>query len=119
MAINVHEYLEGLPPAQKASLERLRAIVTGVATDATETISYGMPTYKWQGKTLVHFAAFKNHCSLFPASGNVFEAFDDDLADFKTSKGTIQFAPEHELPEALVRKILEVRMKEIEAAPKK
>lgn len=71
-----------------------------------------MPTFKWRGKTVAHFAAFKNHCSLFPASGTVFETFREELAPFKTSKGTVQFTPDDPLPESLVKKILEVRMKD-------
>ena len=110
---DVDAYLEGVPEAQRTALEKLRRIITDVVPGATETISYGMPTFKYHGKTVAHFAAFKNHCSLFPASGTVFEKLENELKSFRTSKGTVQFTPDNELPESLVRKILEIRVNEV------
>ncbi|MGI8407063.1 MAG: iron chaperone [Actinomycetota bacterium] len=114
MAQDVEAYLEGVTEAQRTALEKLRRIITDVVPDATETIRYGMPTFKYHGKTVAHFAAFKNHCSLFPASGTVFEKLEGELKSFRTSKGTVQFTPDNELPESLVRKILQVRISEID-----
>jgi uncharacterized protein YdhG (YjbR/CyaY superfamily) len=60
----------------------------------------------------VSFAAFKNHCSLFGMSATLFDALGDELAGYRTSKGTIRFTPEKPLPEALVRRIVEARLAE-------
>jgi uncharacterized protein YdhG (YjbR/CyaY superfamily) len=77
------------------------------ASDATEYISYGMPGYKQNGY-LLGFAAFKNHCSLFP--GGTALDYADRLNDFRISKGTIQFTPDKPIPESLVREIVRARI---------
>lgn len=105
---SVDEYLAGIPSeAARASLVRLREIIREEVPNAQETISYGIPSYKLNGY-LVGFAAFKNHCSFFP--GHTVANFADRLTGFKTSAGTIQFRPDHPLPEPLVREILRARV---------
>ncbi len=74
-----------------------------------------MPTFKYRGRSLVAFAAFKKHCSLFPMSGAVIEKFKGELGGLHTSKGTLQFPQDKPLPAALVKKIIKARMAEIEA----
>ena len=107
-AATVDEYLAQVDWEKgRVALERLRAIVREEAPDAQECISYGMPGYKQNGY-LLGFAAFKNHCSLFP--GGTAEAFSEALSGFKTSKGTIQFTPEKPIPEPLVRRIVRARV---------
>ncbi|MCW5940845.1 MAG: DUF1801 domain-containing protein [Fimbriimonadaceae bacterium] len=114
----VDEYLAEVPSEDaRRTLERLRAIVRDEAPDAEETMSYGMPAYTQNGP-VVYFAAFKNHCSLFP--GTTTEEFADALAGYKTSKGTIQFTPDRPLPEDLVRTIVRRRLEvNAEAAAKR
>jgi uncharacterized protein YdhG (YjbR/CyaY superfamily) len=109
---SVEEYLAAVPEPFRTALRSLRAIIRDAAPDATEQISYGMPSYKL-GRPLVSFAAFKNHCSLFGMSGGLFDELDRELQGWRTSKGTIQFTPERPLPEALVRKIIAARRAEI------
>ncbi len=111
----IDEYLSRVPDEMRPALEALRRTIVSAAPDATETISYHMPTFKYHGKTLAHFAAFTKHCSLFPASGAVYEKFKKELERFHTSKGTLQFRPDHPIPAALVRKIVKARMREIDA----
>jgi uncharacterized protein YdhG (YjbR/CyaY superfamily) len=82
----------------------LRATVKAAAPDTTETISYQMPTFKYRGRALVGFAAFKNHCSLFPYSTKVFETYEEEIGSMRTSKGTIQFSSDRPIPAALVEK---------------
>lgn len=111
----VDEYLERIADDDKRSLlVRIRKIIRQTAPGAEESISYQMPSYKLNG-ILVYFAAFAHHCSLFPASTTVLDEFREELASFKTSKGTIQFTVDHPLPEALVRKIIKARLRENEA----
>jgi uncharacterized protein YdhG (YjbR/CyaY superfamily) len=104
----VDAYLASVPSDDfRSSLQRLREIIREEAPEAQEVISYGMPGYKYKGY-LVGWAAFKNHCSLFPG-GTALE-FADKLKDFKISKGTIQFTPDHPIPEPVVREIIRARI---------
>ena len=84
------------------------AIRSAAPPEATETISYGMPAFKYKG-VLVWFAAFSKHCSLFPTA-SVVEAFKNELKGFSTSKGTIQFPTDKPLPSALVKKLVRARV---------
>lgn len=112
---DVDEYLARLPEPQRKALERLRAQVLAAAPEASERISYGMPTFVHAGYALVHMAAFRDHCSFFPGSGGVTLALESELAAFETAKGTIRFAPQKPLPAALVKRIVRLRVKENEA----
>ncbi len=110
---DVDEYLAGVPEPGRSALSQLRATIRSVLpAEATETISYGMPAFKHK-KVLVWFAAFSNHCSLFPTP-SVVEAFKDELKDFSISKGTIQFSTDKPLPSALVKKLVKARLAQVE-----
>ncbi len=109
---SVEEYLAALPEASRAALEKLRKTIKAAAPEATETISYQMPAFKDRGRSLVYYAAFKDHYSLYPASKAVLEALGDELKPYFTGKGTIRFFPDEPLPAALVKKIVRVRIEE-------
>lgn len=109
----VDEYLAGLPSETRAALERLRAAIRAAAPDATEAISYRVPTFKHHGG-LVGFAGFESHCSFFVMSPEVMEAHAEELKPYDTAKATIRFAPDQPLPDALVRKLVKARIKENE-----
>ncbi len=109
----VEEYFAQIPNEDaRAELSRLREIIRDEIPDAKEVISYGMPMYQHFGM-VVGFAAFKKHCSLFP--GHTVADFEDQLKEYKLSKGTIQFDPKKPLPESLVRAIVRARYEENEA----
>jgi uncharacterized protein YdhG (YjbR/CyaY superfamily) len=91
-------------------LQELRRVVGEAASDAEEAISYQMPTFKLHGN-LVHFAAFKNHISLFPA-GVSLEPLEKRTAPYRTGKGTLQFPLDRPLPLSLVKRIVKLRVKE-------
>jgi uncharacterized protein YdhG (YjbR/CyaY superfamily) len=111
---NVDEYLTGVPEPARSTLNKVRAAIRSAAPrEATEAISYGMPTSKYKG-SLVAFGAFSNHCSLFPMSLAVMDAFKDELKGFYTSKGTIRFPVDKPLPAALVKKLVKARLAEKE-----
>jgi uncharacterized protein YdhG (YjbR/CyaY superfamily) len=112
---SVEAYLAALPEEQRAALEDLRATIRAAAPDATEVISYGMPAFKAHGRSLVGYAAFKDHCSLFPMNSALIARFADDLKPYSTSKGTIRFTVDRPLPKALVRKLVRARLAENEA----
>jgi len=114
-AATIDEYLAVVPEPARTTLEKMRAAIRSAVPEATEAISYGMPTFKYRGKGLVAIAAFKKHCSLFPMSGAVIEKFKDELEGFHTSKGTLQFPVEKPLSAALMKKIIKARIAEIEA----
>ncbi len=105
----VDDYLDAVEPdeAQQA-LRDLRKWIREAAPDATERISYGIPTFSQHGM-VASFAAFKNHCSLFP--GGVVGQFVDRLQGFELAKGTVRFQPDRPLPKRLVQDIVEARLK--------
>jgi uncharacterized protein YdhG (YjbR/CyaY superfamily) len=109
---SVEEYLAALPEAPRAALEKLRKTIKASAPEATETISYQMPAFKLNGRFLVSYAAFKNHCSLFPASAKVLEEHGEELKPYFSGKGTIRFTTDKPLPSALVKKIVKARIEE-------
>jgi len=110
---SVDAYLAGVAEPARSTLNKIRAAIrSAVPTEATETISYGIPAFKWKG-VLVWFAAFSNHCSLFPTA-SVIQEFKNELKGFTTSKGTIQFPTTKPLPVALVKKMVRARVAQIE-----
>jgi uncharacterized protein YdhG (YjbR/CyaY superfamily) len=109
---SVEDYLAAFPEAPRAALEKLRKTIKAAAPEATETISYQMPTFKEHGRFLVSFAAFKDHCSLFPASTKVLEAHGDELKPYFSGKGTLRFTADKPIPVALVKKIVKTRIEE-------
>ena len=106
---NVDEYLARVPEPARTTLNKVRAAIrSAVPPEATETISYGLPAFKYKG-VLVWFAAFSDHCSLFPTA-SIVEAFKNELKGFSTSKGTIHFPTDKPLPTALVKKMVKARV---------
>jgi uncharacterized protein YdhG (YjbR/CyaY superfamily) len=110
----VDEYLACVAEPARRVLTRMRAAIrSALPPEATETISYRMPAFKTK-KVLVWFAAFKNHCSLFPTAA-VIEAFKDELKGFSTSKGTVHFPIGKPLPTALIKKLVKARVEQSES----
>ena len=110
----VDEYLAGVPDEARAALEQLRATIRKTAPTATEGFSYGMPAFRLHGRSLVAYGAMKKHCSFFPMSAELIETHRKELEPYETSKGTIRFSPDSPLPTALVRKLVQARIAELE-----
>ena len=111
---NVDDYLAGVPEPARGTLHKIRAAIrSALPPEATEDISYGIPTFKYKGP-LLWFAAFSNHCSLFPTA-SVIEAFKNELKGFSMSKGTIHFPTDKPLPTALVKKLVKARVTQNES----
>jgi uncharacterized protein YdhG (YjbR/CyaY superfamily) len=108
----IDDYLAKVNEPQKSALVRVRRIISEAAPGAVETIGYGMPVFKYNGKYLIGFAAFKNHMSIFPG-GNPVATTMAKLAKFKTSKGTIQFTIENPIPDELLIEIVSECLKNI------
>jgi uncharacterized protein YdhG (YjbR/CyaY superfamily) len=111
----IDDYLNGLPPAQKAALARVRAVVAGVAPDAEEGISYGMPAFLYAGRPLLGLRAAKKHLSIFPFSPAAIDAVRDRLVGFDLSKGTIRFSPDRTVPDDVLADVVRARKQEIAA----
>jgi len=108
----VDDYLAPLPEDQRAALEKLRETIKAAAPEAAESISYGIPSFKYKGRPLIHFGAAKKHCAIY---GLVPDAYKDELKQYDTSKGTIRFPADKPLRETLVRRLVKARIDEIEA----
>lgn len=109
-AADIDAYIADFSPEVQKRLRQMRAIIRKNAPDAVEQIKWAMPTY-YQNGNLVHFAAAKNHIGLYPGDSGV-RAFQDRLADYKTSKGAIQLPNTQPLPEELIADIVRFRVKE-------
>jgi len=120
----VEAYLAEVPEPARTTLGKVRAMIRAAAPKgATECISYGMPAFRYKG-ALVGYAAFKSHCSFFPMSAAMLDDFAEDVAPYRTAKGTLQFQQDKPLPAALVKKIVKARVvmneaKAVAKAPKR
>ncbi|MFO0813714.1 MAG: DUF1801 domain-containing protein [Gemmatales bacterium] len=112
---DVEEFLETVSPAQRKTLKKLRQLIRSIIPDADECLSYALPAFRWQGKPLVAYNAWKEHAALYPMSGTVFTKLKDELQKYSLSKGTIRFDPQKLLPKTLLKKIIQLRKAEIEA----
>src|SRR3954465_6864999 len=88
---SVDEYIAAQPQAVGIKLEQVRAAIHRAVPEAVEVIGYGMPGYKLHGKALLYFAAFKEHYSLFAASGTFFATVENELKGYEVRKGTVHF----------------------------
>jgi uncharacterized protein YdhG (YjbR/CyaY superfamily) len=110
----IDDYLAGVPEPAHSTLQKVRAAIrSALPPAATETISYKIPAFK-HSEVVIWFAAFANHCSLFP-TGRIIEMFKDDLKPYTLSKGTIQFPIDKPLPAPLVKKMVKARLAQIAA----
>jgi uncharacterized protein YdhG (YjbR/CyaY superfamily) len=114
----VDEYLASVSGPARSTLEKVRAVIRSAAPSETaEVISYRMPMYKYKG-TLIGFAAFAKHCSLFLATSSMDKLFKDELRPYDTSKGTIRFPVDKPLPARLIRKLIKARVAQNDAREK-
>lgn len=112
-AKTIDEYLAAVSKDQRAALENLRKTIRSLAPKAEECINYGVAAFRLKGECIAGFGASAKHCSYYPMSGKTVEAHKDDLKDYATTKGSIQFQPDKPLPAALVRKLIKARIAEI------
>jgi len=108
---SIDEYIAGFPPETQQVLQEVRALIASAAPEAAETISYAIPTFDLNGRHLVHFGGYEKHIGFYPTGGGV-EAFKEELKPYKSGKGSVQFPLGQPLPTALIRRIVELRVKE-------
>jgi uncharacterized protein YdhG (YjbR/CyaY superfamily) len=114
----VEEYLAGVPEPARSTLQQVRAaILAELPAEASEVISYRIPTVRYKGM-LLSYAAFANHCSLFGLSATLVPSLRQELAAYKTSKGTIRFPVDQPLPAPLIKTLVKARIAEREAKRK-
>jgi uncharacterized protein YdhG (YjbR/CyaY superfamily) len=111
-AKSVEGYLAGFPDEVQTRLRKLQQLVRKAAPDAVESISYGIPAFKLNGKVLVYFAAWKAHISVYPVPKGT-AALRKETAPYQTGKGTVSFPNDKPIPYALVKKIVGARMKDV------
>jgi uncharacterized protein YdhG (YjbR/CyaY superfamily) len=110
-AKSIDDYIAGFPPETQMALTQLRALIRELAPDATETISYAIPTFDLNGRHLVHFAGYAKHIGFYPIPSGI-EAFREELAPYKQGRGSVQFPLDKPMPMDLIRRIVEFRIAE-------
>jgi uncharacterized protein YdhG (YjbR/CyaY superfamily) len=109
---DVEAYLAKVPEPARSTLQKVRATIRSVVpSETTETLSYGMPAFRYKG-ALVAYAAFKDHCSFFPMQASLIDSMKDELKGYRTAKGTLQFPLDKPLPATLVKKMVKARIAE-------
>jgi uncharacterized protein YdhG (YjbR/CyaY superfamily) len=111
----VREYFAALPPDSRRQLKQLRDAIRSAASNAEDAFSYRIPAFRLDGQPLVWYAAFKNHCSLYPMTAAIRKAHAADLESYDTSKGTVRFPRARALPVRLIRRLVKSRVKELAA----
>ena len=109
-ARDIDDYLAALDETKKSTLQQLRRYIRDALPDVEECISYGMPAFKVDGKTVAGFAAFKNHLSYLPHSGSVLSTLASELTGYESTTGSLHFPIDKPLPRNLVDKLLTTRM---------
>src|SRR5262245_56674039 len=109
---SVSEYIASRPVHVQTTLRRVRATIRKALPKAEEGISYQIPVYKLNGRSVLYFAGWQNHYSLYPASGHLVEVLKDELASYKLSKGTIRFPLSEAVPVKLIERIAKIRAQE-------
>jgi uncharacterized protein YdhG (YjbR/CyaY superfamily) len=110
-AKNIDEYIAGFPPEVQAVLEKVRGTIRTAAPEAEETISYGIPTYKLNGRYVIYFAGYKKHISVYPAPIGV-EEFKEELAAYASGQGTAKFPLNKPIPFDLITRMVQFQLKE-------
>jgi len=115
---SVDQYIAAQPVAAQGVLERVRRTILAAVPEVEEVISYKMPAYKLRGEAMLYFACWKRHYSLYPATGRVLAAFQDELASYEVKHSTIRFPLSQAVPEKLIGRIAKFRAKEVVAREK-
>jgi uncharacterized protein YdhG (YjbR/CyaY superfamily) len=116
VAAQIDAYIAAAPDATRDGLRRLRSLIADAVPEAVEVFSYGMPGFKYRGRPLVYVGAARNHYALYGGIAGAMAVLGDELTDYDMSKGTLRFPAGSPPPEALIRKLVQLRIAEIDAA---
>lgn len=108
---SIDAYIADFPDDVQTILQKVRVTIANAAPEAVETIAYGIPTFKLNGKNLVHFGGYKTHIGFYPAPSGI-EAFKNETAAYETGKGTLQFSLDKQIPYDLITKITKYRVEQ-------
>jgi uncharacterized protein YdhG (YjbR/CyaY superfamily) len=111
--VSIDEYLAGFGPDVRDRLQEVRTIIHTAAPEATESISYAIPTFDLAGHHLIHFAGYLRHVGVYPVSEHLAATFEEELEPFRRGKGTLQFPLDEPLPADLLRRVVELRVAEV------
>jgi uncharacterized protein YdhG (YjbR/CyaY superfamily) len=111
-AVDVDAYLRGVEEPKRSTLQELRSTILEIIPEVEEAISYGVPAFRVQGKTIAGFAAFQHHLSYLPFSGSVLTQLADELHGYTMTKSALHFPIDKPLPRTLVQKLIAVRLEE-------
>mgnify|MGYP006311042041 FL=1 len=106
---NIDEYIEPFPQKVREILQKVREMIHALAPDAVEAMSYGIPTFKLQGKNLVHFAGYQKHIGFYPTPSGI-EHFADQLSGYESAKGSVKFPLNQPMPFDLIQEMVEFRI---------
>jgi len=107
----IDDYIEGFPPETQQVLEEMRSLIRSIVPDAVETIAYAIPTFDLDGRHLVHFAGFAKHVGFYPTPSGI-AAFKDEIKQYKSAKGSVQFPLSEPMPWDLIRRMVQFRLDE-------
>lgn len=108
----VRAYIAARPAKARTALKEIRAAIVAVAKGAEDAFSYRIPAFRLDGRILVWYAAFTDHCSLFPMTGPIRRKLAAELKGYKTAKGTVQLPLARPMPIALIKKLVKARLAE-------
>ena len=109
---DVDAYLRQLEEPKRGTLQTLRRTILEIVPEAEQVISYGVPAFRVEGRTVAGFAAFQNHLSYLPFSGSVLSRLGDELEGYTMTKSALHFPVDQPLPETLVKKLIAARVAE-------
>ena len=110
---SVDDYIATQPRDVQAVLRRVRSIIRKALPGSDEVISYQIPTYKLQGRTVIYFAGWSQHYALYPSSDRLVATFENELSGYEISKGTIRFPLSEPVPARLIEGIVKFRAAEV------
>lgn len=110
---DINDYINSAPKESQAKLLELRKIISTLVPKAEEGISYSMPVFKLNGQPLVGFAGYKKHIGFYPMSGSFLDTYQQELKNYKTSKGAVQFPLNQSFPLSLIKKLVRGKIREI------
>ncbi len=113
---SIDEYIASFPEDVQKVLQEIREVIRNAAPDATESISYDIPTFSLNGTYLIYFAGWKKHVALYPVTERIFEALAGELSGYKGSKSSVHFPLNKPLPLDTIRKVIGLRIAENQAA---
>lgn len=108
----IDAYLAGVEEPKRSTLEQLRRTILSIVPEAEECISYQVPAFRVNGKVIAGFAAFKSHLAYLPFSGSVLDQLSGEVAGYEQTKSSLHFPIDQPLPEPLVKKLVEIRLRE-------